>query len=383
MKKTIKYIFGGILFALVILACIGFVFENLANGLPWYAIDASSKAEAIGELFTIFILLIGGILLFIPKIEKMSVSDYDISAAAPYDPYGSPDSYESFNSFEPTVNKKKKKKKKKNTLCVIAFIFSIAAFFISAVFLSPIIPAVAVLLSAIGLWTAYNNGQSGTGLGKWGLALSLSMVMAMFVLAIITHAGGWSDSSSKSAKTTGGVSIVDSHPTEIEFEKGISVPGKNVYVNSSLDLGFIAPENWVMRSAEEMIEFAGDSSDSYEFSAFNAISSEQLYMVAEKLPSKNMTIDQCIKSLENNAAKENLIMQSDNLKTIFMGKEYNVIVFDTEVSGVHVTTEMYLRKEGGTLVYIVQQYLEGNQANMEPALNAFTTAEVALAALQS
>ncbi|MCH5212136.1 MAG: hypothetical protein J1G06_03905 [Oscillospiraceae bacterium] len=158
--------------------------------------------------------------------------------------------------------------------------------------------------------------------------------------------------------------------TEKVFSKGILT--SESYKSEFVGLRYSPPENWVMRTREEMEEQFVGAEDQCEMGTINAITNESINVLVEKLPSKNMTIEQCVKAVENTFSGSGMILVSDDETVDFNGEEYRDLIFDMEFSGVVVKTEMYIRKENDRLIYLMMQYRDGNRANLEPALNAFS-----------
>ncbi len=369
MKRSTKIVWGIVLILLSVMSIIGQISENVSAGRMWYVLNETNRISAVIEISLRLAFLIGGIILLLSKTEKTTAAEPEnITDVEPENDLSDFDEY-----FK---TKTKPKKKKKNTLCIIAFAASLVVFICTGFVSIPVFPIITALISAVALNQANNNDQKGTGLGKWGLTLSLSTCIALILLPIFGICGIWNPDGS-AASTSESVAGSQPYATVVpktQFIKGSLVPEKNLYVNVSIDLGFIAPENWVMRTKDETNEFfSPNDPDAYEFSAFNAVTREQVYMFTEQIPSRNMTVDQCAESIKNILSNEGMIFEADYGNQTISGAQYKELIFDMITSGIHVKTEMYLRTVDDRIIYIVLQYAEGNRANAAPALNAFTS----------
>lgn len=171
-------------------------------------------------------------------------------------------------------------------------------------------------------------------------------------------------------------SQIETENVKKTYSKGILTATS--YESSYFDLKFNAPEGWVMQTADEISEQYGEDTDllKYEMSASNAYSGEVIVVSMEKLPSKNLTIEQYIDisiiNMQETAEFE--ILSRDGTKVI-AGNTYNTMSFNITdaASGLNVNADYYVRKVEDRIICIMTMYLPGNQANAEVGINAFTT----------
>lgn len=225
---------------------------------------------------------------------------------------------------------------------------------------------------------ADHNRKSGSGSTKLVIIiLSAVAILSVIFLVIISNAHRSNTENKKTQPYTyDETDSVDTSTnnynsnTEKVFSKGILT--SESYKSEFVGLKYSPPENWVMRTREEMAEQFAGAEDQCEMGTINAITNESINLLVEKLPSKNMTIEQCVKAIENNFSNVGMVLVSDDKTVDFNGEKYRDLIFDMEFSGVVVKTEIYMRKENDRLIYLMLQYRNGNRANVEPALNAFS-----------
>lgn len=171
-----------------------------------------------------------------------------------------------------------------------------------------------------------------------------------------------------------GDSQIETEKIEKAYSKGILTATS--YESSYFDLKFNAPEGWFMQTADEISKQYGEDTDlvKYEMSATNAYSGEVITVFTEKLPTKNLTVEQYIDISKANMQK----MEFKNLfrdgTMVIAGNTYNTMTFNVTdaASGVNVNVDYYVRKVQDRIICIMAMYLPGNQANVEVGIRAFT-----------
>ena len=379
MKKKTKIVWGIILLVLGIIAIIGRGAENIGNGRPWYVFADTDSQTRIGLTLN-FMLFVGGILLLIPTKEtKKKDITPPVFGQGTGNCIGVPNVTP---NFAPNVSMNvpaNDPPTKKNGLCIAAFVVGIIGCFSVGRIAVPVLSVTALILACIGMKQAHDQDQGGKGLGKWALTLSISAILGILCWLIMSGANLIEPGSEKAEPDIyDKLKLIDTTKTqsddiinkEKEYSKGIAT--SDSYESEFVGLRFTPPENWVMRTEDEMTELFGDGAEECEMGVFNAVTNESVNLLVEKLQSKNMTIDQCVKAVENTFSGSGMTLASDDGTIDFNGEEYRNVIFDINQNGMTVKTELYLRKEGNRLIYLMLQYLDGNRANVEPALNAFS-----------
>lgn len=159
-----------------------------------------------------------------------------------------------------------------------------------------------------------------------------------------------------------------------EYSKGVLT--SSTYTSSFCELQFANPEGWVMLSEDEIEEQFNSNPEQYvyELATVSSTSQERVFLMIEKLPTKNFTVEQYMKAVAANNASAGVSVISDNSTRIIAGETYNVINADVTdaATGISAKTDYYMRKIEDRIVCIMAVYLPGNQANIEPVLNAFS-----------
>lgn len=159
-----------------------------------------------------------------------------------------------------------------------------------------------------------------------------------------------------------------------EYSKGVLT--SSTYSSSFCELQFANPEGWVMLSEDELEEQFNSNPEQYvyELATVSSTSQERVFLMIEKLPTKNFTVEQYMKAVAANNASAGVSVISDDSTRIIAGETYNVINADVTdaATGISAKTDYYMRKIEDRIVCIMAVYLPGNQANIEPVLNAFS-----------
>lgn len=159
-----------------------------------------------------------------------------------------------------------------------------------------------------------------------------------------------------------------------EYSKGVLT--SSTYTSSFCELQFANPEGWVMLSEDEIEEQFNSNPEQYvyELATVSSTSQERVFLMIEKLPTKNFTVEQYMKAVAANNASAGVSVISDDSTRIIAGETYNVINADVTdaATGISAKTDYYMRKIEDRIVCIMAVYLPGNQANIEPVLNAFS-----------
>ena len=370
MTKTAKRIWGIVLICIVVFMILTKIITNVYSGVPWYEIPDGNAISSITYLSFYYMMIIGGIILIVSSI--VSSKDKNIN-------FNNNDTY-SGNDMRSAANIKK------NGLCVGAFVVSIFGFFMTTVIIVPIISIVTAILSAVGLHMAKTNRQTGTGLGKWGLTLSLAVTLGAISYCVLLGINGDAlqsysiDDYGISESVTQSAEPKESGETDsaVQNSKKEYIKGtiaETVFTSDFLGLSFTLPDGWVFKSNDEIADTFGDENmaEQCEFMAVNAFSNELVYVISEKLPSKNVTIEQCVEEIKSGFPDESTTLEPGDTTVMFQDKEYRKVVFSMNVNDVTVKSDIYVRKEADRVIEIIMQYRADDETNIEPARNAFNT----------
>ncbi len=160
---------------------------------------------------------------------------------------------------------------------------------------------------------------------------------------------------------------------EETYTKGILTTTS--YTNSYFDVQFTLPDQWEMHTEEEIEDLFGEYSElsgGWEMTASNALSFCMVYLGVEKNPAYTYL------SLEDYISKQVSILSVDadsvlsfDKKRTIGGYEYSLIEACTQIDGVDVNCDFYIRKKEDVFLVIGAMYLPDNIANVDRALEAF------------